>query len=141
MKQEQGNLLELVDPSLGSNYSKKEAMTMLNLALICTNQSHALRPTMSAVVSMLEGKIPVRAPTVDYSSVDHNARFKAFEKLALDSQTDLSLCSNRSQSASSFTNGPSMDNSVSLRNKDDHIHLDTSPSRKLLKDLDDENLN
>ncbi|GMN64450.1 hypothetical protein TIFTF001_033522 [Ficus carica] len=140
VKQEQGNLLELVDPSLGSNYSKKEAMTMLNLALICTNQSHALRPTMSAVVSMLEGKIPVRAPTVDYSSVDHNARFKAFEKLALDSQTDLSLCSNRSQSASSFTDGPSMDNSFSLQNKDDHIHLDTSSSRKLLKDLDDENL-
>ncbi|CAN6443553.1 unnamed protein product [Victoria cruziana] len=53
---EKGNLLELVDPSLGKSYSKEEAMKMLSLALICTNQSPTLRPTMSTAVEILEGK-------------------------------------------------------------------------------------
>ncbi|GMN36900.1 hypothetical protein TIFTF001_042531 [Ficus carica] len=132
VKQEQGNLLELMDPSLGSNYSKKEAMNMLNLALLCTNQSPSLRPTMSAVVSMLEGKIQVQAPTVNHSSVAQNDRFKAFGKLALDSQKDFDLYSIDSQPAGSSTDGPWMDSSVSLQSKDDHIHLDTSASKKLL---------
>lgn len=53
--QERGSLLELVDPDLGSEYSTEEAMVMLNVALLCTNASPTLRPTMSQVVSMLEG--------------------------------------------------------------------------------------
>ena len=132
VKQEQGNLLELMDPSLGPNYSKKEALNMLNLALLCANQSPSLRPTMSAVVSMLEGKIQVQAPTVNYSSVAQNDRFKAFGKLALDRQIDSDLYSIDSQPAGSSTDGPWMDSSVSLQSKDDHIHLDTSKSKKLL---------
>ncbi|KAG6661757.1 hypothetical protein CIPAW_03G197500 [Carya illinoinensis] len=52
--QERGSLLELVDPELGLEYSS-EAMVMLNVALLCTNASPTLRPTMSQVVSMLEG--------------------------------------------------------------------------------------
>ncbi|XP_038981351.1 probable LRR receptor-like serine/threonine-protein kinase At1g53430 [Phoenix dactylifera] len=57
--------LNSFDPSLGSNYSKEEAMQMLNLAIICTNLSPTLRPTMSTVVSMLDGKMPVRVPTTE----------------------------------------------------------------------------
>lgn len=53
---EQGNLLELVDPGLGSEYSKEEALQMLNLALTCTNPTPTRRPTMSNVVSILEHK-------------------------------------------------------------------------------------
>nr|XP_029120078.1 probable LRR receptor-like serine/threonine-protein kinase At1g53440 isoform X2 [Elaeis guineensis] len=64
--QEQGNLLELVDPSLGSNYSKEEALQMLNLALLCANPSPTLRPTMSTVVSMLDGKTPVSIPSMKH---------------------------------------------------------------------------
>ncbi|KAH7651413.1 Non-specific serine/threonine protein kinase protein, partial [Dioscorea alata] len=52
--QKQGNLLELVDKSLGTNCSEEEALQMLNLALDCTNPSPSLRPTMSAVVSILD---------------------------------------------------------------------------------------
>ncbi|KAJ7963869.1 LRR receptor-like kinase [Quillaja saponaria] len=48
--QERGCLLELVDPSLGSEYSSEEAMVMLNVALLCTNASPTLRPIMSQVV-------------------------------------------------------------------------------------------
>lgn len=61
MLQEEGNLLELVDPCLGSNYSREEAMAILTLVLLCTDPTPALRPKMSAVVSMLEGKVPVQA--------------------------------------------------------------------------------
>lgn len=53
--QERGDLLELVDPHLASEYSSEEVMVMLNVALLCTNASPTLRPTMSKVVSMLEG--------------------------------------------------------------------------------------
>uniref|UniRef100_A0A7N0TJR2 non-specific serine/threonine protein kinase n=1 Tax=Kalanchoe fedtschenkoi TaxID=63787 RepID=A0A7N0TJR2_KALFE len=58
--QERGGLLELVDPDLGSDYSSEEAMTMLNVALLCTNASPSLRPTMSQVISMLEGKTAIQ---------------------------------------------------------------------------------
>ncbi|KAI8567155.1 hypothetical protein RHMOL_Rhmol02G0098300 [Rhododendron molle] len=54
---QQGCLMDLVDPKLGSDFNKEEAMRMTKVALICTNPSPALRPTMSAVVSMLEGKL------------------------------------------------------------------------------------
>ncbi|XP_017250274.1 probable leucine-rich repeat receptor-like serine/threonine-protein kinase At3g14840 isoform X2 [Daucus carota subsp. sativus] len=54
-----GNLMELVDPQLCSNYNKEEAMRMIRVALLCTNSSPALRPTMSSVVSMLKGDISI----------------------------------------------------------------------------------
>ncbi|CAN4082163.1 unnamed protein product [Withania somnifera] len=52
--QKQGKLMELVDETLGSDFKKDEALRMINVALLCTNPSPALRPTMSAVVSILE---------------------------------------------------------------------------------------
>ncbi|KAI5426317.1 hypothetical protein KIW84_031932 [Lathyrus oleraceus] len=87
--QEQGNLLELVDPSLGSNYSAEEAMRMLQLALLCTNPSPTLRAPMSSVVSMLEGNTPIQAPIIKRSDSASGARFKAFELLSLCSGVSL----------------------------------------------------
>ncbi|KAH7512739.1 hypothetical protein FEM48_Zijuj12G0122400 [Ziziphus jujuba var. spinosa] len=136
---EQGNLLELVDPSFGSNYSKKEAMTMLELALLCTNPSPTLRPPMSSVVSMLEGDIPVQAPIIKRNSADPDARFKAFELLSQDSQTQqVSSVSHDSHHKGQSMDGPWIDSSISLHSKDDH--LEESSSRKLLQDLCDLNL-
>ncbi|KAK8648295.1 hypothetical protein V6N13_129053 [Hibiscus sabdariffa] len=97
VQQEQGNLLELVDPSLGSEYSKEEALRLLNLALVCTNPSPTLRPSMSSVVSMIEGKAPVQAPLIKRRDSDQDARFKAFEMLSHDSQTNVSTFSHDSQ--------------------------------------------
>ena len=54
--QQKGTLLELVDPKLGSEFNKEEAMRMIKVALLCTHRSPALRPTMSAALSMLEGR-------------------------------------------------------------------------------------
>ncbi|WJX67802.1 hypothetical protein P8452_52239 [Trifolium repens] len=52
---EKGDLMELVDRRLGSDLNKKEALVMINVALLCTNVTSNLRPSMSSVVSMLEG--------------------------------------------------------------------------------------
>ncbi|KAI4333497.1 hypothetical protein L6164_018296 [Bauhinia variegata] len=56
---EKGNLTELVDPRLGSDFNAEEVMVMIKVALLCTNVTATLRPTMSSVVSMLEGSIVV----------------------------------------------------------------------------------
>ncbi|KAI3789528.1 hypothetical protein L2E82_02327 [Cichorium intybus] len=111
--QEQGNLLELVDPVLGSKYPKEEAMRMLNVALLCTNPSPTLRPAMSAVVSMLDGKIPVQPPLVKRSGMDDAMRFRAFEMISQDSQTRSSIVSSDDQRPlSTTTGGPWVDSSV-----------------------------
>ncbi|KAF9621303.1 hypothetical protein IFM89_019389 [Coptis chinensis] len=104
--QEQGNLLELVDPSLGANFSKKEAMTMLNIGLLCSNTSPTLRPAMSAVVSMLEGHSPVQEPLIVRGSMTDYLRLKAFEELSQDSQTQSSLYPHDSQTQEITMDGP-----------------------------------
>ncbi|KAJ6423498.1 hypothetical protein OIU84_024455 [Salix udensis] len=136
--QEQGNLLELVDPGLGSDYSKIEAMRMLNLALLCTNPSPTLRPLMSSAVRMLEGQIPVQAPIIKRSGMNPDARFKAFELLSHDSQTHVSNGSQSSQIQKSMSmDGPWIDSEISIESKDE---ITNSSSNKLLGDLYDVNI-
>lgn len=96
--QEQGKLLELVDPSLGTNYSEQEVLNMLNLSLACTNISPSLRPSMSAVVSMLESQIPVQAPVFrnDHGIITDHMRLKAIGKLS-DGHTQSSIYSQDSK--------------------------------------------
>jgi hypothetical protein len=71
--------MELVDPRLGSDFKKKEASRMIKVALLCTNQSPAHRPIMSAVVRMLEGKGDVQELVVDPSTFGDSLRFKSFQ--------------------------------------------------------------
>ncbi|KAL0399497.1 UNVERIFIED_CONTAM: putative leucine-rich repeat receptor-like serine/threonine-protein kinase [Sesamum radiatum] len=52
---EKGNLMELVDPRLEPDFNREEVTRAIHVALLCTNVVAAERPTMSAVVSMLEG--------------------------------------------------------------------------------------
>ncbi|XP_027187823.1 probable LRR receptor-like serine/threonine-protein kinase At1g07650 isoform X2 [Cicer arietinum] len=75
--QERGTLMALVDPDLGSEYSTEEAMVMLNVALLCTNASPTLRPTMSQVVSMLEGWTDIQDLLSDpgYSAVSSSSKY------------------------------------------------------------------
>ncbi|KAK8527523.1 hypothetical protein V6N12_054730 [Hibiscus sabdariffa] len=130
VQQEQGNLLELVDPSLGSKFSKQEALRMLNLALLCTNPSPTLRPSMSSVVSMIEGKVPVQAPLIKRKDSDQDARFKAFEMLSHDSQTNVSTFSHDSQAPRSTSmDEPWTGSSMSILDGT----REHSSSRKLLK--------
>ncbi|XP_062012874.1 probable LRR receptor-like serine/threonine-protein kinase At1g07650 isoform X1 [Rosa rugosa] len=76
--QQKGNLMELVDPKLGSGFNKEEALRMIKVALLCANSSPALRPTMSEVVSMLEGRTVVHQVTINPSIYGDEMRFKAF---------------------------------------------------------------
>lgn len=59
--------MELVDPRLGSEYSKQEVMLAINVALLCTNVSPAARPSMSSVVSILEGRTAIQEQIPDSS--------------------------------------------------------------------------
>ncbi|XP_031277995.1 probable leucine-rich repeat receptor-like serine/threonine-protein kinase At3g14840 [Pistacia vera] len=68
--------MDLVDPRLGSDFNKKEVMVMIIVALLCTVTSSAVRPTMSSVVSMLEGRaavpdsIPNSSDSVDEAKLE-----------------------------------------------------------------------
>ena len=75
--QAKGNLLELVDLKLGPEFNKDEAMRMINVALLCTNSSPTLRPTMSAVVRMLEGQAVIEEVVSNPSFSTGNLNFKA----------------------------------------------------------------
>ncbi|KAF8110468.1 hypothetical protein N665_0083s0032 [Sinapis alba] len=56
---EQDKLIEVVDPRLGTGYNREEAMTMIHIGILCTSQVPSERPSMSTVVSMLEGSSTV----------------------------------------------------------------------------------
>ncbi|KAG2372452.1 leucine-rich repeat receptor-like serine/threonine-protein [Vigna angularis] len=64
-----GNLMELIDRRLGTNFNEKEAMMMIKVGLLCTNATANLRPTMSSVLSMLEGKTVIPEFVSDSSEV------------------------------------------------------------------------
>nr|GME21373.1 probable leucine-rich repeat receptor-like serine/threonine-protein kinase At3g14840 [Ipomoea batatas] len=71
--QKKGNLMELIDPRLGSDFDKEEALRMTKVALLCTNPSPALRSSMSAIVNMLEGHDDI----LEYKSDQHEFNFEA----------------------------------------------------------------
>ncbi|XP_030929937.1 probable leucine-rich repeat receptor-like serine/threonine-protein kinase At3g14840 isoform X3 [Quercus lobata] len=77
---EEGNLIKLVDPRLGSDYNKEEVMVVIHVALLCTNVSSAARPTMSSVVSMLEGNIIVPDLVSDMSLLHDEMKAKELRK-------------------------------------------------------------
>ncbi|XP_059453490.1 probable LRR receptor-like serine/threonine-protein kinase At1g29720 [Corylus avellana] len=77
--QRNGNLMELVDPKLGSKLKNEEAIRMIKVALLCTNASLAFKPTMSAVVSMLEGQIIVDEVTMDPNIYGDELGFSALK--------------------------------------------------------------
>ncbi|KAF3775771.1 putative LRR receptor-like serine/threonine-protein kinase [Nymphaea thermarum] len=59
-----GSLLDMMDPSLGSSFASEEVQRMIEIALLCTSSIPSQRPAMSSVVDMLEGRIPVQAPSL-----------------------------------------------------------------------------
>ncbi|CAK9148051.1 unnamed protein product [Ilex paraguariensis] len=85
--QRRGSLMEPIDPRLGYNFSKEGAMRMIKTAILCTNPLLALRPNMSAVVSMLEGHVTVQELNMGPSIYSDELKFKAlrdkYEELEL----------------------------------------------------------
>ncbi|KAH0698171.1 hypothetical protein KY289_015653 [Solanum tuberosum] len=87
--QEQGNLMDLVDPKLGTDYSWTEANSILELAMMCTNPSPTLRPTMSEVVKVIEGKTKIKTTSSTVRrSTDEIALTKAMAALSQPSPSE-----------------------------------------------------
>ncbi|KAF5777867.1 putative non-specific serine/threonine protein kinase [Helianthus annuus] len=59
LKERKGNLLDLVDPDLGNDYSSEEALRILNVALLCIDLCSALRPTVPQTIELLEGQTDI----------------------------------------------------------------------------------
>ncbi|XP_048129589.1 probable leucine-rich repeat receptor-like serine/threonine-protein kinase At3g14840 [Rhodamnia argentea] len=99
---ERGNLIDLVDRRLGSHFDKEEVLVLIKVALMCTNTTPALRPAMSSVVSMLEGKVAV--PMLDYEgALPTEEKIEAMRKY-FKGDEDHSVGENTTKSTS--TDGP-----------------------------------
>ena len=72
--------MDLVDPRLGPDFNKEEVMAMLNIALLCTNISSAVRPAMSSVVSMLEGRNAAQDIVSDPSAPSDDLKLKEMKE-------------------------------------------------------------
>ena len=100
--------MELVDPKFGSDFDKEEALRMLKVALLCLNQSAVLRPTMSKVVSMLEGanhayNERIKDPRSDGDGMRISAPKDQIHKIAEQSRDDESRNLVQSSNPSVFT--------------------------------------
>ncbi|XP_009780725.1 L-type lectin-domain containing receptor kinase S.4-like [Nicotiana tabacum] len=56
-KWKEGAILEVVDPRLNSKYDEMEAVVVLKLGLMCSNNTPSKRPSMRLVVRYLEGEV------------------------------------------------------------------------------------
>ncbi|KAL1299722.1 hypothetical protein AAHE18_18G129500 [Arachis hypogaea] len=77
---EKGMLMELVDRRLGSDFNEEEVMVMIQVALLCTNATANLRPSMSSVLSMLEGKTIVPEFVSDQSELMDEMKLEAMRQ-------------------------------------------------------------
>ncbi|KAH6832363.1 hypothetical protein C2S53_007223 [Perilla frutescens var. hirtella] len=62
---EAGRYDELVDPGLVGRVSSRDVEKMVRVALCCVHEEPCLRPSMSNVVGMLEGAVPLGEPRVE----------------------------------------------------------------------------
>lgn len=106
--QQLGQILETVDPLLGSNYDRKEIELVLSLGLICSHQRQVIRPTMRQVMRYLNGDdlLPVIDDwsTDDYSHSDFGSQL--FQGISSDTFRDsASRTSMAEMSAGSMRSG------------------------------------
>ncbi|CAL8150702.1 unnamed protein product [Prunus armeniaca] len=97
----QGKLMDLVDPRLGSDFNKEEMMLTINVALLCCNVTSTVRPTMSSVVSMLEGRAAVQELVSD-----PNASTDEMEEMRKHFEPSFGRKTGESQTQTGSTEGP-----------------------------------
>jgi len=116
----------LVDESLGPDLNKTEVEKVVRIALLCTNASLSLRPTMSEVVNMLEGQLDIPDAIPEPSTYTEDLRFKALRDLH-QHRSKYSLSVNQSQNSSTHTfSSGSAGNTHTTSNIEDHYSVDTS---------------
>ncbi|GMH05201.1 hypothetical protein Nepgr_007041 [Nepenthes gracilis] len=79
--QQRENYSELVDRRLGGSFDVEEAERLVKVSLLCTNGSPSLRPPMSDVVSMLEGRLNVPDVIPEPGTFSDDSRFKAMREI------------------------------------------------------------
>ncbi|KAF3675809.1 putative LRR receptor-like serine/threonine-protein kinase RFK1 [Capsicum annuum] len=97
-----GKIEELIDDKLGLQFNKEEAERVVKLALLCTSATPSLRPVMSEVVRMLEGKQDVPDDIPEASMYTDDLRVKALKDFQRERQNE-SASSTQAQLASSQT--------------------------------------
>ncbi|KAK2384387.1 putative leucine-rich repeat receptor serine/threonine-protein kinase [Trifolium repens] len=75
------NVMSLVDERLGSEINTTETKNLVKVALLCINSSPSLRPTMSEVVNMLEGRISVPDVIPEGNTLSEDLRFKSMRDI------------------------------------------------------------
>ncbi|XP_076943672.1 putative LRR receptor-like serine/threonine-protein kinase RFK1 [Bidens hawaiensis] len=89
---------ELFDKRLEDKINKVEAETVVKVAILCTNGSSSMRPTMSEVVSMLEGRTPVPDPSPPALGSFEDLRFQTMRgSLEENSRSQYSASSSNDQ--------------------------------------------
>lgn len=68
-----GTALDIVDPRLGDQWPKHEALECIQIGLLCTQEAAADRPSMSEIVLMLNSRtvtspVPLHPPFLAASS-------------------------------------------------------------------------
>ncbi|ESW19974.1 hypothetical protein PHAVU_006G170500 [Phaseolus vulgaris] len=119
-------LVGLVDERLGPDLNKTEVEKVVRIALLCTNVSLSLRPTMSEVVNMLEGHLDIPDAIPEPSTYSEDLRFKALRDLN-EHRSKQSLSVNQSQNSSTHTfSSASASNTHTSSNIEDYCSVDNS---------------
>ncbi|KAJ8761837.1 hypothetical protein K2173_005409 [Erythroxylum novogranatense] len=135
--QQKGNLMEIVDPNLESEFNKKEAERMVKVALLCTNASPTLRPAISEVVSLLEGGSIIQEVTSDPGIYADDLRMKSLRGYYQQMQDKSSSGSQPSTLASDkiVTDSSTISGYDIYPAKPESINLDISESSSLIKSI------
>ncbi|XP_020248033.1 cysteine-rich receptor-like protein kinase 10 isoform X3 [Asparagus officinalis] len=105
-----GKSLEIVDPSLGEDYSRNEVSRCIQIGLLCAQEAPADRPSMSSVFLMLNSSsMPLQDPLPPalLSTIESDLSMKLSSKQAYLSSTDESSA-NVDSVGSSQQSGPSV---------------------------------
>ncbi|CAJ1957653.1 unnamed protein product [Sphenostylis stenocarpa] len=119
---ERGGIMELVDRKLGQDFNEDEVMLIVKVALLCTNVTSSLRPSMSSVVSMLEGRTMVPESVSHSSEVMDEMRLEVMREFY--SQIDENTASETRRL--SLTIGVPWTGSSSSATELNFTHLDAS---------------
>ncbi|KAL3615152.1 hypothetical protein CASFOL_040813 [Castilleja foliolosa] len=121
--QESKNIDELIDERLGSKVDKEEIERTVRVALLCTNVTPSVRPTMSEVVQMLLGKMPI--PDVvgldERMNVNSDVRFRAIKDFHHDNRNGSSSEVRRSVVEVGFSSFASGFGEISTRDSGSHL--------------------
>lgn len=92
--QETKDINELVDERLGSQVDREEVERVVKVALLCTNATPSIRPTMSEAVKMIEGNLAIPDTPAQGST---ESRIKAMNNFRHGRRNDTSSSGDQAQ--------------------------------------------